>query len=67
MNDHLLRLRARLVVFLGRLAADDRGYSTEAVILTAALVGVGAGVGLIFSDEIQAAAENINFTNPSAP
>ena len=67
MNERLLKLRMRLVSFLGRLAADDRGYSTEAVILTAALVGVGAGVGLIFSDEIREAAENINFTNPTAP
>ncbi|WP_049568854.1 hypothetical protein [Streptomyces sp. SBT349] len=65
MNNRLLKLRMRLAAFLGRLAQDDRGYSTEAVILTAALVGVGAGVGAVFGDEIVQAAENINFANPT--
>ncbi|WP_059007938.1 hypothetical protein [Streptomyces specialis] len=67
MKKRLLRLRTRIILLLSRLMNDDRGYSTEAVILTGALVGVAAGVGWVFDEEIIAAAENINFTTPSAP
>ncbi|MDT0307268.1 hypothetical protein RM780_09865 [Streptomyces sp. DSM 44917] len=67
MKKQLLRLRARLVLLLARLTADDRGYSAEATILTGLLTGVAAGVGFVFGDDIVAAAENINFTNPPRP
>lgn len=59
IKSRLAHQRRRLVQFLARLAADDRGYSSELVVVTMALVLLGITVGRIIGDEVIAAAESI--------